>query len=150
MPPRERAAGPHSGKRPNRTSAILPAERIRGMPESGLVISQIQDVTVVSFRNRSILDSVGVEAISRELYALVDEQARKKIVLDFSNVRFLSSQMLGVLIALHKKLKEIGGRYIIAGLQPELHRVFRITRLDKVLDFAEDETKALAEFDVYA
>jgi anti-sigma B factor antagonist len=120
------------------------------MPESGLVISQIQEVTVVSFRNRSILDSVGVEAISRELYALVDEQARKKIVLDFSNVRFLSSQMLGVLIALHKKLKEIGGRYVIAGLQPELHRVFRITRLDKVLDFAPDETKALAEFDVYA
>jgi anti-sigma B factor antagonist len=120
------------------------------MPQSGLVISQIQDVTVVNFRNRSILDTVGVESISKELYALADEQARKKIVLDFSQVRFLSSQMLGVLIALHKKLREYDGRFIICGLQPELHRVFRITRLDKILEFAEDETQALAKFDVYA
>ncbi len=119
------------------------------MAESGLVISKIDDVTIVNFSKRSILDSVGVEAIASELYALVDERAIKRIVLDFSDVRFLSSQMLGVLIALHKKISDLGGSFVICGLQPELHRVFKITRLDKILQFAPSQEKALAAFGRY-
>jgi len=49
-----------------------------------------------------------------------------------------------VLIALHKKICSIGGKYVICGLKPELHEVFKITRLDKILSFAKDESEALS------
>ena len=113
------------------------------MPVSGLVVSQIEDVTVVSFRSNSIIDAATVEAIAQELYALVDKQARRKLVLDFEQVRFLSSQMLGTLVALQKKIKTIKGRYVIAGLRPELYKVFKITSLNKILEFADTEGEAL-------
>lgn len=118
------------------------------MPFNGLVISQIQGVTVVSFQNASIIDMPTVQSIGEEIYALVDQQALKKIVLDFEPVRFLSSQMLGVLISLQKKAKTINGRVIICGLRPELHKVFQIMKLEKVLEFAADEAGAMKKFDI--
>ncbi len=119
------------------------------MAKSGLVISQIQDVTIANFNSTSILETSAVEAIARELYAIIDEQARKKVVLDFHMVNFLSSQMLGVLIAMHKKSADIGGKTIICGLKPELHKIFKITKLDKLLNFAPGEEQALNSFDVF-
>ena len=118
------------------------------MPSSGLLISRIQDVRVVSFRKSAILDSVTVDTIGKELYAMVDENAYRKVVLDFSPVRFLSSQMLGVLVTLHKKSINIKGKVVICGLRPDLQKVFKITNLDKVLHFADSEQQALNSFDV--
>ena len=118
------------------------------MPSSGLVVSEIENVTIVSFRSASIIDLPSVESIGRDLYALVDEQAKRRIVLDFAAVKFLSSQMLGVLISLQKKSKAIKGRVVLSGLRPELQKVFKITKLDKILEFASDEADALKRFDV--
>ncbi len=119
------------------------------MAVSGLVITQIRDVTVANFRGSSILDSTAVDAIGRELYPLVDEKAVRKLVLDFSSVRFLSSQMLGVLLSLQKKIASIKGRMVICGLREELFKVFKIMRLEKILTFAESEEKALNSFDIF-
>lgn len=119
------------------------------MAASGLVITQIKGVTVVNFRDSSILDGVEVDAIGQELYPLVDEKAVRKLVLDFSSVRFLSSQMLGVLLSLQKKIASIKGRMVICGLRAELFKVFKIMKLEKILTFAESEAKALNSFDIF-
>ncbi len=116
---------------------------------SGLVINQIHGATVVNFRNSSILDGASVEAISRELYILIDQQAQKKVVLDFAEVKFLSSTMVGVLIALHRKAASIKGKVVLCGLRPELFKIFKIMRLDKELNFAADEPKALEAMDIF-
>jgi anti-sigma B factor antagonist len=118
------------------------------MPATSLVVTEIKGVTVVSFQTGSIMDQPTIEAIGAELYALVDQQARKKIVLDFASVKFLSSQMLGVLIHLQKKARQIGGRLVLCAMRPELMKVFQITKLDKILEFAPDERAALAKLDV--
>ena len=119
------------------------------MPSSGLLITQLGDVTLVNFRNASILDGPTVEAIGEELYDLVDNQAQRKILLDFSSVRFLSSSMLGVLISMQKKTKSIKGRMVLAGLRPKLREVFKITGMNKLFEFAENESEALSGFDVF-
>lgn len=116
------------------------------MAQADLVITQIEGVCVVNFRNESILDGSVVQSIGEQLYALVDEQAHRKLVLDFSPVRFLSSTMIGVLIALHKKSQAIHGRVVLAGLREELFKVFKIMKLEKVLRFAPDEKEAVRSF----
>lgn len=113
------------------------------MAASGLVLSNYGGVTIVSFRERSILDGPVVDAIGKDLFALVDEQARQKIVLDFTEVRHLTSSMLGVLVTLHQKSRKIRGKVVLCGLQPNLMEVFKVTRLDSLLRFAEDEAEAV-------
>ena len=118
------------------------------MPGSGLVISQIQGVTIVSFRDVSILDGRAVEQIGEELYVLIDEQARRKVLLDFRQVKFLSSTMLGILIAMHKKALTIKGKVVICGLRPKLYEVFKMMKLHKVLQFADNEEEAMKAFNI--
>jgi len=119
------------------------------MADSGLMISTYQDVTVVNFQDSSILEGVALEAINRELTPLIDQQARRKIILDFSQVRFLSSSMIGVLINLHKKSLAIKGKIVICGLRDDLTKVFKMARLDKMLTFAGNETEAMKCLDVF-
>lgn len=119
------------------------------MPPSGLVVTQILGVTVVNFGSASILDGTAVEKIGQELYALVEQQAVRKLLLDFSPVKFLSSQMLGVLIALQKKAQTIKGKVVIVGLRAELMKVFTITRIDKLFQFAANEEQAMPMFDAF-
>lgn len=113
-----------------------------------LLIHPFRDVTVVNFQDASILDAAVVEAIGQSLYDLVDNKNRKKIVLDFAKVQFLSSSALGILITLRKKAATIKGEVVICGLRKELMKVFEITNLTKLFTFAPNEEKALAHFGI--
>ena len=118
------------------------------MTDTGLVVSQVLGVTIVNFHKSAILDAETVDRIARELYVLVDEQARRKIILDLCQVRFLSSTILGVLVALQKKSRAIKGKVVICGLRPDLSKVFEITKLDKLFEFADGEDEAMRRFDI--
>ncbi len=115
-----------------------------------ILIWEIDGIKMVSFQTPAILDSVEVDKIGRQLYELVDGQAHRKILLDFRQVRQLSSQMLGTLIQLNKKSKAIKGKVVLCGLGPEVLKVLKTSRLDKLLHIAADEEQARQLFEASA
>lgn len=115
---------------------------------SNLFVQTIKTVTVVNFGDATILDSLHIERIGQELYELVDRFDRRRIVLDFSGVRFLSSQALAVLLTLRRKLEAVKGKVVICGLRPDLREIFRITKLEKIFEFQPDEERALNIFGI--
>jgi anti-sigma B factor antagonist len=106
-------------------------------------INRTQDVALVRFGLSSICAGNDVDEISQTLRSYVSRNHPPTIVIDFTNVRFFSSQVLGLLVDLWKKLKTFGGLLIISGIDPQLYRVFRITNLDKIFSFAPDSQAAL-------
>ena len=113
-----------------------------------VVVQQFKDVSVVTFHSSRILDAAHVERIGEELYTLVEKKDRRKLVLDFTEVKFLSSSMLGVLLNVRGKLDRVKGKVVLCGLQPDLYKVFKITKLDKMFPFYESEAKALGSFGI--
>ncbi len=113
-----------------------------------LLIQSIKDVTAVRFQESSILDTRLIQQISEELNHLVEAQHKQKLLLDFTDVKFLSSSALGLLITLKKKMDAIKGELVICGMNKELRKIFRITSLDKLFKFADDEENALGIFGV--
>jgi anti-anti-sigma factor len=111
-----------------------------------LLVEDLKDVTVVTFQDISILDALQIDEIGEELYDLVENKDRKKLVLDFSNVKFLSSSALSVLITLHKKAVQSKGKVILCDLRDDLKKVFEITRLDRMFTFCANNEEALAAF----
>lgn len=109
-----------------------------------LKIRQAEDVTVVGFRDASILDAITTQRVGRELYEVVESGSRRKVVLEFDNVRFLSSQTLGVLLTLRRKADKAGVKIALAAIRPELRRVFEITNLHKLFEFYESAAEAIA------
>ena len=104
------------------------------------------EVTVVRFVDRKILDEANIQELGTEMFKLVEQEKRKNLLLNFSNVEFLSSAALGKLITLDKKVKANGGRLKLSNIRPEIYEVFAITKLNKLFDIKDDEADALAAF----
>ena len=72
-----------------------------------------------------------------DLDALLNEMSERigiRLVLDLSQVQYLSSAVLGKLINLKKTVTTMKGKLKIENLHPDLFEIFRITRLDQVFD----------------
>jgi len=63
--------------------------------------------------------------------------AVEAILLDFTNVDFLSAAAVGKLISLHKRLSARGMSLVLCNVRPEIGEVFAITRLDRVFEFKD-------------
>jgi len=111
-----------------------------------LEVSEVGTVTVVRFVDRKILDAANIQELGDELFGLVEQDKRKNLLLNFSNVEFMSSAALNKLIVLNKKVQGIGGKMRLSNLRPEIYDVFVITRLNTVFDIKTDEADALAAF----
>jgi len=111
-----------------------------------LEVNEVGEVTVVHFRDQKIIEDLGIQELGQELFHLVEVENRKKLVLNFSAVDFLSSAALGKLITLDKKIKAQGGVLKLCNIRPEIYEVFAITRLNRLFDIKDDEADALAAF----
>ena len=111
-----------------------------------LQTNEVGEVTVVRFVDRKILDEANIQELGQELFQLIEEENRTKLLLNFSNVEFLSSAALGKLITLDKKVKAHGGLLKLSNIRPEIYEVFAITKLNKLFDIKDDEAAALAAF----
>ncbi len=111
-----------------------------------LEVAEVGDVTVVRFVDRKILDEGNIQEMGQELFQLVEEEKRAKLLLNFSSVDFLSSAALGKLITLDKKVKAHSGKLKLSNIRPEIYEVFAITKLNKLFDIKDDEAAALAAF----
>src|SRR5262245_57163019 len=56
------------------------------------IVQQVEKFTVIEFRNPSLMDPIELEQIGQSLYRLVDAEDRRRLVLDFEKVQYLSSQ----------------------------------------------------------
>lgn len=109
-------------------------------------VEEVGDVAIARFVDKKILDETNIQIIGNQLFGLVDEDGRQKIILDFANVEYLSSAALGKLITMDKKVKGAGGKLRLCSIRPEIYEVFAITKLNKLFDIREDPDKALEGF----
>ncbi len=111
-----------------------------------LDINEVDDITVVHFRDHKIIEDLRIQELSKDLFQLVDGDNRTKIVLNFSAVDLLSSAALGTLIKLYKKMNAKSGTLVLCCIKPEIYEAFKITNLHRVFTVKTDEADALASF----
>jgi anti-sigma B factor antagonist len=111
-----------------------------------LEVEDIGDVTVVNFTDKKILDEQNIQIIGEQLFSLVDELGRRKLVLNFSNVEYLSSAALGKFITLNKKVNAAQGKLVLCNIDPQIYEVFEITKLNKLFNIQKEEQAALQAF----
>jgi anti-sigma B factor antagonist len=111
---------------------------------SEYLLTQIDKATVVEFRIPSLMDPVQLDLIQRQLFQLVDEQDKRIMILDFSRVEFLSSQAIGIIIGLNKRMAALAhSKLLLCGVNSKLQELLRITRLDKVLKVKPTQKEAI-------
>lgn len=92
------------------------------------------------------LDSFTSPKLAEEL-AKINDQNRFKIILDFTNLDFISSAGLRVLIANLKNCKRYNrGELVIAGLTPEIQSVFELAGFHRIFKIFHDVLSAVGSF----
>ena len=109
----------------------------------GVEITGKGRVVVVAFRSASISNVEEITTAAEQIRGFIEKNRPEKIVFDFSEVKFFSSQVFGVLLENRAKLKTYNGEVVISAINPQLYRVFKITNLDKIFRFFPDKESAV-------
>jgi anti-sigma B factor antagonist len=114
-------------------------------PYSWMKVDRIGPVTVVRLIGRAIVEEGAIRLISAELARLVEKFGNRRVLLNFGEVKNLSSYMLAGIVHVHKKIHAVGGELFLCGLNPDLRKVFELTRLTKLVKIYPDEKSALGD-----
>ena len=106
-------------------------------------VEYIKNAAVVTFTEERILEEKDLQAIQDAIMSVIEQAERINLILDFRNVQFLSSAVLGLLIRISKKVYESDGQLKLCGIIPKIYKIFKITRLTKIFDIYEDLDGAL-------
>jgi anti-sigma B factor antagonist len=69
----------------------------------------------------------------------------KQVVVELSNVPFMDSSGLGVLVAAHRRMAAIGGTLALANPAPTLQKVFELTRTNRLFKVYGTVAEAVEE-----
>ena len=107
-------------------------------------ITTIEKYTIVEFREASLMDPIVLEEIATALYHLVDVEDKRLLVLDFERVQYISSQAIGIVIQLHKKLAGLKrSSFVLCGVGDRLMELIKITGLDRILKIKPSQREAV-------
>ena len=106
-----------------------------------LVIEPRGNTTIVEVIDR--FDVITAPEIKAELLKAAEGGA-DTIVIDLSQVTFLDSSGVGVLVAAHKTLEHLGGRLHLAGATKQAQLVLRLTQLESMFSLHHSVDDALA------
>lgn len=111
-----------------------------------LRIEENREITIVYFRQTRLSGVLEMERLEQELQALAEDEQHSKLVLNFTSVDFLSSQVLGAMVSLNRKVKARNGAVRFCSFQPQVLDVLTTSRLDTLFDIRPSLDDALRGF----
>jgi anti-anti-sigma factor len=111
--------------------------------KSNLDISSEGNAAVIAFTSAYISDVEEISGDSAQIRQFINKSHPQQVIFDFSGVKFFSSQVLGLLLEARAQLKSCNGQVVVCTLDPRLHRVFKITNLDRIFPLYPDRSSAL-------
>ena len=106
-------------------------------------VGYAENAVIITFTDEKILEEKDIRAIQESITPVVEQTEPINLILDFCNVRFLSSAVLGLLIRISKKIYERDSQLRLCNINPKLYEIFKITRLTKVFDICQDVQDAI-------
>lgn len=106
-------------------------------------VEYAENATIATFTAQSILEEKDIQELQKSIMPVIEQAERINLILDFCNVRFLSSAVLGLLIRISKKIYERDGQLRLCNINPKIYEAFKITRLTKIFDIYKDTEDAL-------
>lgn len=101
---------------------------------------------IIYFQDVRIIDESRIQSLGQEMTDLVNSTENKNVVLNFQNVSFMSSAMIGKLIQFGKKCKATDVNLRLCDINDNVEEVFKLMKLEKVFKIEKNEETAIASF----
>jgi anti-sigma B factor antagonist len=107
-------------------------------------IQQVDKASIIQIHAPALMEPKEIQTISDALDELIEKQNKRKIVLNFEKVEYLSSRAINIVLVLKKKLADLpGSQLVVCGVGPRLAELIRITRFDKILNIKPTQDEAV-------
>lgn len=116
------------------------------MARKGLEITEVGDIIIVTFEMKKLLDEQYIQQMGEQLFALVEKSGKKQILLDWSNLEYVSSAALGKFITLKRLVDGASGKLVLCGIDPAIYEVFEMTKLNELFKIERGQKDALETF----
>jgi anti-anti-sigma factor len=113
------------------------------MLKPSVQIHNMDGILVAEFWDCLRLDPAPVQDLRKHYEAHLQNQGRPGIVVDLSGVDFAGSAVLGNFVALHRTVRQNGGRIVFCHVEPNVMEVFRTLQMERLFDFETDREAAL-------
>lgn len=101
------------------------------------------DVLIAYFQDVRIIDETRINSLGLELAELINNSENSRIILNFKNVSFMSSAMIGKLVLFGKKCKTAKVALRLCNINDNVDEVFKLMKLNKVFSIDKDEETSL-------
>jgi anti-anti-sigma factor len=98
-------------------------------------------VKVIGLRGR--LDASSYPAVEKQLQSLMD-RGEERLVLDLSELTYISSLGLRAFIVVAKNIQRVNGRLALAGLNDHIYEIFKIARFTSIFSILPSCEEAVA------
>lgn len=99
------------------------------------------NVKIVGLRGR--LDANSSPAVEKQLQAIMD-RGEDRLVLDLSELTYISSLGLRIFIAVAKNIQKANGKLALAGLNDHIYEIFKIARFTNIFSIYPSCDEAVA------
>jgi anti-anti-sigma factor len=102
-------------------------------------------LVIVEFLSHAIADPSHAAELDHQLDLLIRPEFPKQFVLDFQNVRLMSSSAFGALVSFIRKVRQEGGQVKICGMSEFVRFGADVIRIGDYAEFTTDKTSAIEE-----
>jgi anti-anti-sigma factor len=113
------------------------------MPSKLLKLSNLKSVNVLELALPDDLDSSEIDNLNEGLATLFAEQSGTQWVLDLSNVQYMGSAALGLMVNIRFRVKSISGQLALCHMSPRLHEIFKTCCLEKLFTITRTRDDAI-------
>jgi anti-anti-sigma factor len=113
------------------------------MLKPSVQIHNVDGILVAEFWDCLRLDPAPVHDLRKHYETHVQNRGRPELVIDLSGVGFAGSAALGNFVALHRLVRQNGGRIIFSDVDPTVAEVFRASKLESLFEFFADRAAAI-------
>ena len=92
-----------------------------------------EDKKMLVFKITDEIDDCSVQKIRRKADYEIERYMPRKVVFDFSNVSFMDSAGIGLLMGRYKLASMLGGQVEVKNITPSIKKIFEMSGIQKVI-----------------
>ena len=85
------------------------------------------------------IDHCAAEMLREKIEEAVRQSEAKILMFDFTDVTFMDSSGIGMLIGRYKSMAALGGRTMACGMNPAIRRLFTMAGLHRIISITQQE-----------
>jgi anti-anti-sigma factor len=94
----------------------------------------------------NLSEEENIDPVGQELLTLVDKYECRRIILDLSEVEYMTSAMVGKMIRVHRQMHRDNGKLVLCQLHPTVYEILHTSKLLTYFNTTNTVEEAVAMF----